>query len=394
MGVGSIPKFKYIKREWKKGKWQYTYPDDEKSQNSKPSLIEKAKDRLGFDEKEKYQNAKANMDAASKAMSNIKNDKTPYAHKQEAYDASIKKWQQSAKEFVTAKKDYQETPIGKIDSLRKDVDNGIKSVKKFFSEPWITHKTTYTFDTDTKDLESKKNSRSKATLEANTKATNKGNTDPQEKERTEVREPELKKQLEELMKNNPLPTLPLKTKATTLDEDMATINESFDWNNPNTSMNCALCTTAYDLRRRGYDVEAMEQVSDLDILGINDLYEGDKVGRLHSLGDIVENATGDPQSRKGSITIDTAVQYLDKELSDYGEGARGNLIFYWTQGSAHSVVWEVENGEVMIRDCQLNKKWKISEYNHWGYVKNMYYIRTDNLTPSEKVLKYVKKDDD
>ena len=112
------------------------------------------------------------------------------------------------------------------------------------------------------------------------------------------------------------------------------------------------------------------------------------------MGDIVENATGDPQSRKGSITIDTAVQYLDKELSDYGEGARGNLIFYWKQGSAHSVVWEVENGEVMIRDCQLNKKWKISEYNHWSYVKNMYYIRTDNLTPSEKVLKYVKKDDD
>lgn len=75
-----------------------------------------------------------------------------------------------------------------------------------------------------------------------------------------LRIPELYNLLKSLKKDNPLPDLTLKTKATILDEDMAAINPSYYTNDiAHYDENCGACTIAYDLRRRGYDVAAVDE---------------------------------------------------------------------------------------------------------------------------------------
>lgn len=70
-----------------------------------------------------------------------------------------------------------------------------------------------------------------------------------------------------------------------------------------------------------------------------------------------------------------------------GEGARGNFITEWTLGGAHSISWEVENGEIVYRDCQSNEK---VDLDRWlGMSDGFYYFRTDNLTPNERIADYV-----
>jgi hypothetical protein len=50
-------------------------------------------------------------------------------------------------------------------------------------------------------------------------------------------------------------------------EDMEKINEEYDPYDDSRSMNCGNCSAAYELRRRGYDVEAKEYDEDYNGLG-------------------------------------------------------------------------------------------------------------------------------
>lgn len=246
----------------------------------------------------------------------------------------------------------------------------------------------------------------------------------QEKERTEIREPELDKILEEQKNldpaNNPLSSLNLKQSATTLDEDMALVNPNYDRTNPNTSQNCALCTIAYDLRRRGYDVEAAERVSDLSILDMAEIYGIDVLdittGSELTRGYKTEAKEADLWDKFTSFILNsdktsaeqenilsaysdmlteptgTAQEWVRLFTSDvvgYGEGARGNLSVKWSSSDGrHSMIWEIENDKVVIRDSQTNETYNLIEV--FERVSNFQYFRTDNATPTEDILKYVK----
>ena len=409
--------WKYVKREKivgaKKGenKWKYFYKNNKTGNNTK-SIIDKAKDALGFDEKDNLTNAKKNLDDASNRMNQIhRTATTPAKTRQEdrarevakeKLPKSIEKWQEAGKAYVSAKKEYQNTPLGKLDSAKRSIQKGVESVKKALSTPIVTHKTTYSFHYDTsEDAEKKRKEEEEKKRKEEEEKKRKEEEErrykeAQDKERTEIREPELQKQLSELTeknifgkyKNNPFPELSLKESATTLDEDMAFVNPNYDRDNPDTSENCAYCSVAYDLRRRGYDVQAIEQPSELTALTVQDLYED---ADMKMLSDIYEEATGLSRSTEPvSISTDDAKKWTEKALLQQGDGSRGQLELFWANGGAHSVIWEVENGAVMIRDCQTNKKSDITDYYGWDYIKNVMYMRTDNLKPTDEVLEYVK----
>lgn len=60
--------------------------------------------------------------------------------------------------------------------------------------------------------------------------------------------------------------LPLKNKDTTPDEDLKVVNPGWDKTSREANyMNCAMCTLAYELRRRGYDVIARQNPSRKDL---------------------------------------------------------------------------------------------------------------------------------
>lgn len=175
-----------------------------------------------------------------------------------------------------------------------------------------------------------------------------------------------------------------KDRPTSKDEDQEAVNPYYKSKDYAYTNNCAYCTAAYDLRQRGYDVEAMpidkEQANTAK--EIMSWYED---ADLETLDEVIERQAKD-KAGKG-VTHAEAAKIIEEDMKRNGEGARGHLLLYWSQGGGHDVVWEVENNEVVVRDCQTNETMKI--YDYLQYCDNVAYFRTDNLDVNKKVLKTV-----
>ena len=65
--------------------------------------------------------------------------------------------------------------------------------------------------------------------------------------------------------------------------------------------------------------------------------------------------------------------------------ARGNLLVHWGAGDGHSLVYEVDNGKLTIRDCQLGKK--VNPYETLSKCTMTRYVRLDNLDFDPKRIK-------
>ncbi len=172
-------------------------------------------------------------------------------------------------------------------------------------------------------------------------------------------------------------------------EDMYMVNPSFANFDRNTKNNCMLCTTAYDMRRRGYEVSAKKAS-----VG----YQKDDPIKWYNGAKVVDSVTYDAKKdsfstafknvAKSTFSLNRGVtEKVTNDLLKQGEGARGNLIMVWDYtGSGHSVVYEVQNGKVVLRDCQSNKV-----YNNPASLLNKSigasYIRLDNVTPNYSKIK-------
>lgn len=170
------------------------------------------------------------------------------------------------------------------------------------------------------------------------------------------------------------------------DEHQKTINEGYEHGQKyDYSMNCSFCTAAYDLRKRGYDVEAnpISMVESYTIEDVCTWYKGAKsVSKAEVESRYRNNYTGNQKDALNKREI------LIEELKQHGEGARGHLALYWTTGGGHDVIWEVENGEVLIRDCQTGEVSRTFDYIN--YTSGYNYVRTDNLEPTDAVLRTVR----
>ena len=171
-----------------------------------------------------------------------------------------------------------------------------------------------------------------------------------------------------------LPNLKRKTTETNQNEDMAACNPKYLKGGVYKN-NCISCALAYDMRRRGYDVES----SPIDTTSAMNgslpvqlgFYKGEKLETYE--------VPNDP---------DVAVKQFTKNIVSYGDGSRGMLRIRWKNGDGHAVVWEVNDGSVIVRDPQNNTIIDLSEYMRRA--KTFYYFRTDNLEPTKKVTRFVK----
>lgn len=194
-------------------------------------------------------------------------------------------------------------------------------------------------------------------------------------------------------------------KLPTRDEDMGEVNEKL-WEDARSgkstgyrTVNCAYCSTAYELRRRGYNVEAANLPSNITATNVSKLYDV-KDSDLHVTSKKVHSdvpltdsnshygrITGRSLNRDGSWTYDiqgytlsnhdkniksvtpmfdvdnghadlSAVKKaIEKQMSDFPDGSRGMFNVYWNDGGGHSMVWEKgENGKIEIIDNQVGTK--------------------------------------
>ena len=170
-----------------------------------------------------------------------------------------------------------------------------------------------------------------------------------------------------------LPNLKRKTTETNQNEDMAACNPKYLKGGVYKN-NCISCALAYDMRRRGYDVES----SPIDTTSATNgslpvqlgFYKGEKLETFE--------VPKDP---------DVAVKQFTKNIVSYGDGSRGMLRIRWKNGDGHAAVWEVNDGSIVIRDPQNNTMVDLSEY--MCRAKTFYYFRTDNLELTNKAFRFV-----
>ena len=203
-----------------------------------------------------------------------------------------------------------------------------------------------------------------------------------------------------------------KTKEYTAEEDMDYVNPYYDESGSAWTENCAYCTAAYELRRRGYDVEAnsspytngnepntvheivkwydgierVDEFKEADL--IVQLYEGsitnaEYISKLYN--GTVSAYMVDPTSRQD---VKTKTNDIKKEILKQGEGARGQFMTYWYNGGGHSIVYEVVNGDVILRDTQTNDIVNVESYVSRS--EEIMFFRTDDKELTDEILKTVK----
>ena len=167
-------------------------------------------------------------------------------------------------------------------------------------------------------------------------------------------------------------------------EHQKKVNPNFNSTTYDYSMNCTFCTAAYDLRKRGYDVEA-NPISTVEAYTIDDVCSWYKGAKSVSNVDVRYAYEATVKSRNDVLSKE---ELLIKSLESNGEGARGHLGLNWIDGGGHDVVWEIEKGKAIIRDCQTGDVVDVSEYLSRASSYN--YVRVDNLEPTEEILRTVR----
>lgn len=174
----------------------------------------------------------------------------------------------------------------------------------------------------------------------------------------------------------------------TEEEDVKAINPGFKNFNSNTKQNCVLCSVAYDLRRRGFDVVAGKAGTGYTDKEYSTWYKNSKPtditgNSLRELSKRMNNASFNPIERQKDIKhmLNTA----EKELSSQGVGARGILSLKLSAGSGHAVAYTVTKDGIKIYDCQSGKTMTLKQAADLSI--GLSYTRLDNCKPNYELLK-------
>ncbi|QWY81909.1 capsid maturation protease [Arthrobacter phage Sicarius2] len=134
--------------------------------------------------------------------------------------------------------------------------------------------------------------------------------------------------------------------------------------------NCSNCVTAYEMRRRGFDVNAAK----IDVKG---RYPKDFVDAWWKKADGSTPSMDFVGSRRG----------LEGWAADYPDGARGFITCAWkTTGTGHVFSWEKVDGKIVYIEPQNPLNGDAEE--HWKRIKpdSVLAVRVDDLVPTDKVV--------
>lgn len=161
--------------------------------------------------------------------------------------------------------------------------------------------------------------------------------------------------------------LRLKQSDSSMEEDMKHVNPGYNDFNTNTKNNCVLCSAAYEMRRRGYDVAAVKDGGDG--------YTFEYVMKLFPKADLYQ------LSREN-----TAVKEFNKNIGDgirYGAtngNSRGLVVLEFKDGAGHAMSYEMKNNKITYLDSQRNMKFSESSIEKLlRNVESFDYARLDNV---------------
>ncbi|GBU22049.1 hypothetical protein R80B4_01952 [Fibrobacteres bacterium R8-0-B4] len=157
-------------------------------------------------------------------------------------------------------------------------------------------------------------------------------------------------------------------------ERLEAINPHFVVQDKKYKTNCGNCVVANELRRKGYDVEAMPG-DGMRSAELAEMFDGAKV-----------------QSASALSTTDAASemkQKIEQDILTWGEGARGAIGGDWeVANNGHWFSVEVRDGVVRYEDGQSGEE--NVKYLERMKPQSVEYVRLDNLKPNDKILNAVK----
>ena len=166
--------------------------------------------------------------------------------------------------------------------------------------------------------------------------------------------------------------------AHSMKEDLKATNPNYasddpmsPWNN-----NCQRCVSAYEARRRGYDVEAQPVPNGVDTLPI------------------MNHPNGWPSVYKGAKLIDCSANTgalaaikVNDQMRTWGDGARAIVRIRWNKTAdvgGHVFIAEMKNGKINFVDPQTGSA-DASSYFSMTSGKGLYCMRIDNLDFTDKI---------
>lgn len=181
------------------------------------------------------------------------------------------------------------------------------------------------------------------------------------------------------------------------DEAMEAVNPKYKTGRRDYTENCFKCVMTYELRRRGYDVEAAKaNPEEQKISDISTMFKNAKTYKVTDDGKVVD-------VNKKLSTWEKAKRLFVKEKRSDPDGStiskamlkhspknsRGIVTVNWNRGGAHALAYEVTSkNKVIVRDPQTNDVYDIDSISSRGY--DITFTRLDNLEAKKKVLKNVK----
>lgn len=160
----------------------------------------------------------------------------------------------------------------------------------------------------------------------------------------------------------------------TIETDAKNTNPNYNNTKPEWYRNCQRCVPTYEMRRRGYDVEALPK------------YQSDKISRTPQI------VFKDPQIQ---YFTRNAKDTIIKQMDTWGDGSRCQICVLWKGRGGHTFIAERKNGKVKFIDPQVNDL-DVSKYFDEIKVIGSYFYRIDNLEVTDYIkdcCKGVKKND-
>lgn len=163
----------------------------------------------------------------------------------------------------------------------------------------------------------------------------------------------------------------------------ASVEEALSRTNPHYregrewQQNCQRCIFAYEMQRRGYDVEAKPRIFD----GTDRLpYMHDRQGWAA----VMENATLDDMPSRNTEAA------MARKMAEYGEGSRAVVRVTWKgRRSGHVFIAEQTKTGTRYVDPQSGREIKVSSYLNEAIKGETKLMRVDNLKPTALIEKCV-----
>lgn len=146
-------------------------------------------------------------------------------------------------------------------------------------------------------------------------------------------------------------------------------------------INCQRVCWAYELNRRGYNVEALPNETDWDGFGV--------IYRQDGYGHVFKDQTWSSDLGRTNKAVENRIR---QQMAQWGEGARGFIRVRWKNGGGHVFNVEQRNGQLVAVDAQPGKIVNLTEYLSYSKPSQTMLSRVDNLTdPKQTLLKCFKQ---